>query len=205
LVAWSKPGYHPGMRKTLLFGSTVLMALSAWVVARPDAPATQPVAPALAFTLNRLDGTPQPLSAYAGKVVLVVNTASKCGFTKQYAGLEALHRQYKDQGLAVLGFPSDNFNGQEFDTDDEIAQFCKDKFGVSFDLFSKVDVKGETQTPFFAYLTKQSPDPGEIRWNFEKFLIGKDGSIVARWRSKTTPDSAEMKGVIEQELAKRVE
>lgn len=191
------------MLKSLMLTSAALLGVAIFAHARDDAPSTQPVSPALDFTMKKLDGTEQPLSAYAGKVVLVVNTASKCGFTKQYAGLEALHKQYKDQGLVVLGFPSDDFNNQEFETDAEIAQFCQDKFGVTFQLFSKVDVKGEQQAPLFAYLTKWAPDRGEIKWNFEKFLIGKDGTIVARWRSKTAPDTEEMKGVIEQELAKK--
>jgi glutathione peroxidase len=198
------------MRKPLvLLSVAVLVASSLWLRAEPEAakapPTTAPAAPALLnFTMDRLDGTPQPLSAYAGKVVLIVNTASKCGFTKQYTGLEALHKKYASQGLAVLGFPSNSFK-QDVGSDSEIAEFCKANYGVTFDLFSKIDVKGDEQAPLYKLLTSPETnkvEPGEVKWNFEKFLISRDGQIVARFRSKVTPEDADFVKAVEAELAK---
>jgi glutathione peroxidase len=194
------------MRKPLaLFSVAVLAASSLGLQAEPASPTTAPATPAvLNFTMNRLDGTPQPLSTYAGKVVLIVNTASKCGFTKQYTGLEALHKKYAGQGLAVLGFPSNSFK-QDVGTDSEIAEFCKANYGVTFDLFSKIDVKGETQAPLYKLLTSSEAnkvEPGDVKWNFEKFLISRDGQIVARFRSKVAPDDADFVKAVEDELAK---
>jgi glutathione peroxidase len=137
------------------------------------------------FTLPRLDGTPQPLSAYAGKVVLVVNTASKCGLTPQYEGLEALWRQYGDRGLVVLGFPCNQFGGQEPGSAAEIAEFCELNFGVSFPLFAKLDVNGPDESPLYSWL--KADFPGDIGWNFAKFLIGRDGKVVERFATDTQP------------------
>lgn len=190
------------MRKPLALLSVALLAVSSLGLNEP-APSTQP-AGVLSFTMNKLDGTSQPLSKYAGKVVLIVNTASKCGFTKQYTGLEALHKKYASEGLAVLGFPSNSFK-QDAGTDTEIAEFCKENYGVSFDLFSKIDVKGDAQAPLYKALTSpetNTVEPGEVKWNFEKFLISRDGKIVARFRSKVAPDDAEFIKAVEAELAK---
>ena len=137
------------------------------------------------FTLPRLDGTPQPLSAYKGKVVLVVNTASQCGHTPQYEGLEALWRQYGPQGLVVLGFPCNQFGGQEPGGADEIAEFCEVNFGVSFPLFGKLEVNGPGESPLYTWL-KQA-EPGDVEWNFAKFLVGRDGQVVARFSPDTPP------------------
>lgn len=161
--------------------------------------------PLASFKMNSLDGEPVELSRYSGKVLLIVNTASKCGYTKQYAGLQELHRKYSGQGLAVLGFPSDDFGGQEPGTDEQIGEFCRQNYGVEFDMFSKVKVKGEEKTPLYNYLTSEQTNaqfPGEVGWNFEKFLIGRDGKIVARYKSKITPESEEIVKAIESELAK---
>jgi glutathione peroxidase len=170
-----------------------------------DAKDAKDVPPVLNFTMDSLDGKPVDLSKYKGKVVMIVNTASKCGNTPQYAKLEALHEKYADQGLAILGFPANEFKQQEPGTNEEIAAFCKKNYGVKFDMFSKIVVKGEGQAPLYKFLTSKDTNPkfpGDITWNFEKFLIGKDGSIVARFKPKTQPDSEEVVKAIEAELAK---
>jgi glutathione peroxidase len=150
------------------------------------------------FTLKSIDGQPAPLSAYKGKTVLIVNVASKCGLTPQYEALEALYRKYKDRGLVVIGVPANNFGSQEPGTDEEIKTFCKRTYGVSFPMMSKVSVKGDDQTPLYRHLTSETS--GEIKWNFTKFLIGKDGNILARFEPKVTPDSAEITAAIEKAL-----
>ncbi len=157
--------------------------------------------PLLDKTEKRLLGKSENLcEAYAGKVVLVVNTASQCGYTPQYEGLEALYKTYKDKGLVVLGFPSDQFGGQEFADDQEIAKFCKANFGVSFPMFTKTDVKGDKVNPLFKDLiatTGKTPS-----WNFNKYLIGRDGKAVLHYGSDTKPQSADLTKAIEAELAK---
>ena len=179
------------MRKPLARLAVVVLVVSSLGLNQP-APSTQP-AGVLGLTMNKLDGTPQPLSHYAGKVVLIVNTASKCGYTKQYAGLEALHRKYSGQGLAVLGFPANDFKQQEPGTDAEIAAFCKENYGVTFDLFSKINVGGDTQSPLYKILTSpetNTVEAGPVKWNVEKFLLSREGKIVARFRSNVAPDNA---------------
>ncbi len=152
--------------------------------------------------LKDIDGKDTTLKTYAGKPLLIVNVASKCGFTPQYTGLEAVWRKYKDQGLMVLGFPSNDFGGQEPGTTAEIKEFCSSKFDVTFPLFDKVQVKGDAQHPLYAALTgPESPVPGPVKWNFGKFLIGRDGKIIARFDSKVTPDSPELTKAIENALA----
>lgn len=140
------------------------------------------------FSFTTLDGEKKELSAFKGKPMLLVNTASKCGFTKQYEELQQLNEQYGED-LVVIGFPSDNFGGQEFDNNEEIAEFCEKNFGVTFLLSEKINVKGEDIDPLFSYLTQaENPDfTGEIKWNFEKFLIDADGKLTHRYRSKTSP------------------
>jgi len=159
-------------------------------------------APLYAIPLKDIDGKPTSLKTYAGKALLVVNVASECGYTRQYKGLEAIWRKYKDQGLVVLGFPSNDFGGQEPGSNDEIKQFCASKFDVTFPLFDKVTVKGAGQHPLYTALSgKDAPFPGNVKWNFGKFLIGRDGRIVARYDSKTEPDSAELTQAVEAALA----
>jgi glutathione peroxidase len=134
----------------------------------------------------------------------MVNVASKCGYTKQYEQLEGLHEKYADKGLAVLGFPANEFGGQEPGTDAEIANFCKQKFDVKFDMFSKVVVKGEGQCPLYQFLTSKETDPkhgGDIKWNFEKFLVDRDGKVIARFGSAVKPDAPEVLKAIEEALA----
>ena len=146
------------------------------------------------FSAKRLDGTDAKMSSYKGKVVLIVNTASKCGYTKQYSGLENLYRKYKDTGvgLAILGFPCNQFGGQEPGDSSEIETFCRANYGVSFDMFEKVKVNGKDTHPLYEYLKKALPGIGEtIKWNFTKFLIDADGNPVERFASATTPEEIE--------------
>jgi len=154
--------------------------------------------------LRRIDGTQTSLSAYDGKVKLIVNVASQCGLTPQYAGLEKLYERYRDQGLVVLGFPANEFGAQEPGANPEIAQFCETRFGVQFPMFEKVVVKGEGQHPLFAALTQAQPIAGDndIRWNFEKFVVGRNGQVVARFTPTVTPDDPALVSVIEAEIAK---
>lgn len=154
--------------------------------------------------LKDIDGKATSLKSYRGKVLLVVNVASKCGFTPQYTALEALHKKYKAKGFAVLGFPCNDFGAQEPGTNEEIKQFCASTYAVSFPLFDKLHVKGSEQHPLYAALTgEKSPFPGEVKWNFGKFLISKEGKILKRFDSKVTPDSAEMTAAVEAALASK--
>ncbi len=154
------------------------------------------------YKLESLDGKPVDMTKYEGKVLLIVNTASKCGYTKQYAGLQAISEKYKGQGLEVLGFPANNFGGQEPGSAEEIGSFCEKNFGVKFDLFAKSSVKGADKSPFFTYLTETAnpAKTGEIGWNFEKFLVSRDGTLVNRYKSGVKPESEELTSAIEKEL-----
>ena len=149
------------------------------------------------FTLNSIDGKPAPLSAYQGKVVLIVNVASRCGFTPQYAGLEALYEKYKDRGFTILGFPANNFGAQEPGTNEEIKTFCSSKYNVTFPMYSKISVKGDDKAPLYQFLTATG---GEIQWNFTKFLVDKSGKVTARFESKVTPESPDVASAIEKAL-----
>jgi glutathione peroxidase len=152
--------------------------------------------------VKTIDGADTSLKPYAGKVLLLVNVASKCGYTSQYDGLEALWRKYRDKGLVVLGFPSNDFGSQEPGTNAEIKEFCSSKFDVSFPLFEKIHVKGDEQHPLYAALTgPQSPVAGPVKWNFTKFLVGRDGQVVKRLDSAVKPDSAELGAAVESALA----
>jgi glutathione peroxidase len=154
------------------------------------------------FELNSINGEKVDLSEYKGKVLLIVNTASECGFTRQYSGLQELHEAYSEKGLVILGFPANNFAGQEPGTDEEILEFCERNFGVTFPLFSKVSVRGDDIHPMFQFLTSaDNPDfEGDIRWNFEKFLVDQDGNLIRRFRSGTEPMSEEMIEAVESLL-----
>jgi len=152
--------------------------------------------------LKDIDGKATSLKAYKGQVMLIVNVASKCVFTPQYTGLEALYQKYKDKGLTVLGFPCNQFGHQEPGTDEEIKQFCSARYSVTFPLFDKIDVNGQNRNGLYSALAgKESPFPGDIRWNFTKFLIGRDGRIIARFESKVKPDSPELTQAVENALA----
>jgi len=150
------------------------------------------------FTLNDIDGKPMPLKTLQGKVVLVVNVASQCGYTPQYAGLQALFEKYKDRGFVIVGVPANNFGGQEPGSNEEIKQFCSRKYSVTFPMLAKVSVKGPGMTPLYQYLT--TAKGGDVRWNFTKFLVGKDGQVLARFEPAVTPDAPELAAAIDKAL-----
>ncbi len=162
---------------------------------------------ALDFTVTTIEGEEVSLAEkYDGKVLLVVNVASKCGMTPQYAGLQKLYDDHKEQGLAVLGFPSNQFGDQEPGTNEQIATFCNDNYNVTFDLFSKVEVNGESAAPVYAWLTSQKTDPngaGDITWNFEKFVIDRSGKVIGRFGPRTEPDDEALVALIEKALEEK--
>ena len=167
------------------------------------APVITPSTVGRPFTMRDIDGKDTSLSAFKGKVLLVVNVASKCGFTGQYAGLQKLYETHKDRGLVVLGFPANNFGGQEPGTEAEIKGFCTATYGVTFPMFAKISVKGTGIHPLYTFLTSKESNPkfsGDISWNFNKFLIGRDGAIVGRFGSKTKPDDKELVAAVEEAL-----
>ncbi len=156
------------------------------------------------FTLNSIEGQTTPLASFKGKVVLLVNVASRCGFTPQYAGLEALYEKYKDRGFVIVGIPANNFGAQEPGSNQEIKTFCTSKYHVTFPMMAKVSVKGSDITPLYAFLTDKAANPktgGDIGWNFTKFLIGPDGKVIARFDSEVEPDSKDLTSAIEKALA----
>jgi glutathione peroxidase len=157
------------------------------------------------FTMKSIDGQPVSLKTYSGKVVLLVNVASRCGFTPQYAGLEALYEKYKDRGLVIVGIPANNFGSQEPGTNEEIKKFCSSKYNVSFPMMAKVSVLGDDKTPLYQFLTDKSQDPqfgGDIKWNFTKFLFDRKGNLLARFEPNVTPDSPEVQTAVESALGK---
>jgi len=176
---------------SLLFGALLIMATSLFAGSG-----------VYSFTLNSIDGKPAPLSDYKGKVVLLVNVASQCGYTPQYTALEAIYEKYKDQGFVILGFPANNFGAQEPGTNDEIKTFCTRKYSVTFPMYSKISVKGADQAPLYGYLTKETGAgiSGDIKWNFTKFLIDRDGKVIQRFEPAVTPDSKEVTSAIEKQL-----
>jgi len=180
------------VKKLLLFAALVGMSVMAAEKSVYD------------FTLNSIDGQPTPLSSFKGKVVLLVNVASRCGFTPQYSALESSYEKYKDRGFVIVGIPANNFGGQEPGTNEEIKTFCTAKYHVTFPMMAKVSVKGGDITPLYQFLTDKSLHPdtgGDIGWNFTKFLVGPDGKVIARFDSKVEPDSPEMTTAIEKALA----
>lgn len=150
------------------------------------------------FTLNSIDGAPVPLATYKGKVLLLVNVASQCGYTPQYKGLQSLYDKYKDRGLVIVGVPANNFGGQEPGTNEEIKTFCTRNYNVSFPMMSKVSVKGSDITPLYKHLTGAAG--GDVKWNFTKFLVDKNGKVISRFESKVTPESSELTTAVEQAL-----
>jgi glutathione peroxidase len=158
------------------------------------------------FTMKSIDGKSIPLSSYKGKVVLLVNVASYCGNTPQYKGLEALYRKYREKGFVILGFPANNFGKQEPGTDVEIKDFCTTRYDVTFDLFSKISVKGSDQHPLYRFLTSAETNPGfsgDVTWNFQKYLIGRKGKILGKFAPGVDPSSAELTTAIERALELR--
>jgi glutathione peroxidase len=157
------------------------------------------------FTIKSIDGQQVNLGAYSGKVVLLVNVASKCGFTPQYAALEAVYEKYKDRGLVIVGIPANNFMSQEPGTNEEIKKFCSNKYNVTFPMMAKVSVLGDDQAPLYSFLTGKETNPqyaGDVKWNFTKFLFDRSGKPVARFEPATTPDSPEVTSAIEAALGK---
>ena len=189
----------------LLVGALVMLAVTAVARAEGDAPTV--AASPLGFTMKDIDGKEIDLGSYRGKTVLMVNVASKCGYTPQYTGLEKLYEKYKDKGFVILAFPANNFKGQEPGTNEQIKDFCTgadSKYHVTFPLFAKISVKGEDEAALYKLLTQftEGEATGDVAWNFEKFLIGKDGKIVGRYRSKVKPDDAILTKAIDAEIAK---
>jgi glutathione peroxidase len=179
------------VRGYLLFGALLIMASSLLAASG-----------IYSFTLNSIDGKPAPLADYKGKVVMVVNVASQCGYTPQYSALQAIYEKYKDKGFVILGFPANNFGAQEPGTNEEIKTFCTRKYSVTFPMYSKISVKGDDQAPLYAYLTKETGSgiSGEIKWNFTKFLVDRNGKVVQRFEPAVTPDSKEVVAAIEGQL-----
>jgi glutathione peroxidase len=179
------------VRGFLLFGASLIMAGSLFAASG-----------IYTFTLNSIDGKPAPLAGYKGKVVLVVNVASQCGYTPQYSALEATYEKYKDQGFVILGFPANNFGAQEPGTNEEIKTYCTRKYSVTFPMYAKISVKGADQSPLYAYLTKDTGPgvKGEIKWNFTKFLVDRNGNVVQRFEPEVTPDSKEVIAALQKQL-----
>lgn len=189
------------------FAMMGVFVMKATAAANDAAKSSQPAGP-LAVKMKSLDGKEVDLAKkYKGKVVLLVNVASKCGNTPQYQPLEALHEKYAEQGLAIVGVPCNQFGKQEPGTSAEIAQFCVKNYGVKFDILAKVDVNGENAAPLYKFLTSKETNPkfaGRVTWNFEKFLIGRDGQVVNRFTPKVQPDAKEVTQAIEAELEKEL-
>jgi glutathione peroxidase len=184
--------YSPDKMKTIhRLATTLLLAMSTFAAT-----------PLQEIPLKDIDGKPTSLKSYSGKVILVVNVASKCGLTPQYEALEGIYKKYQGKGLVVVGFPCNDFAGQEPGTADEIKTFCSTKYNVTFPLMSKLHVKGPEQHPLYAHLTgKEAKFPGDIEWNFGKFVVGRNGEVVARFSPKTKPDDAEVVAAIESALS----
>jgi glutathione peroxidase len=192
------------MRVSLFVLAGVLALAS--VPASAEEKGAKKVPAVLNFKMKDISGKEVELSKYQGKVLLIVNVASKCGYTGQYETLQGLHDKYAKEGLVVLGVPSNDFGAQEPGTDEEIVKFCSSKYKVKFDMLSKVAVKGDKQVPLYKHLTSKETNPkfsGPIEWNFTKFLIGRNGDIVARFKSDIEPDSSDVTKKIEAELAKK--
>ena len=182
-------------RPTVLISLLALFILSSILTAQQKETTPLDKKSFYSFTMRTIDGKDKPLNEYEGKVLLVVNVASFCGNTPQYKDLEEVYEKYKDKGFMILGFPANNFGQQEPGSDEEIKAFCDTKYNVTFDLFSKISVKGVDQHPLYQYITKDSPFPGDVKWNFQKYLVDKTGSIVAMYPSKVKPTD---KAVIQQ-------
>ncbi len=195
------------MVRLSICGAVLLAGFGLGNMAANAAEKEEPSVPAaLNFTMKTLDGKEVDLSKYKGKVVMVVNVASKCGLTPQYEQLQALNKKYADQGLAIIGFPCNQFGAQEPGTSEEIQEFCQANYGVTFDMFSKIDVNGDEACPLYKHLTSLDTKPkgeGKISWNFEKFIIGRNGEVVARFEPRTKPDDPGLVKLIETELQKK--
>jgi len=179
----------------------VSTALSSAKPAETDTPDVSK--PLYAFTLPDLDGNMTPLAGFKRRVLLLVNVASKCGYTRQYAGLQALYEKYREQGLVVLGFPANNFGAQEPGTNEQIKQFCSTNYGVTFPVLAKISVRGEDIHPLYRFLTSRQSNPqfgGDIAWNFTKFLVSREGEVIGRYEPKVEPSDAQLVSEIERAL-----
>lgn len=183
-----------------LLSVLAVLAIAACAVAAAADTTAAPTGP-LDFTLKDAKGQDYPLAQHRGKVVLLVNVASRCGLTPQYKALQALHTRYQDQGLVVIGIPANDFAGQEPGTDAEIQAFCSSSYGVTFPVLAKVAVKGADADPLYRWLTGASAHPGPVEWNFAKFLVGRDGALAGRFHPKTAPDAPELVQAVERALA----
>jgi glutathione peroxidase len=183
----------------LCCGLLVIALFSVTSSAEDRAPASTQPSP-LDFTVKDIDGKDVNLADYKGKVALIVNVASKCGYTPQYQGLEALYRKYKDQGFVILGFPANNFKSQEPGTNEQIKEFCTSKYDVTFPMMSKISVRGDDIHPLYKLLTDEK---GQVTWNFNKFLVGKDGKLIDHFDSKVKPEDAKLTDAIEKALVER--
>ena len=179
----------------------ILALFTAATLPAPAQEAKVPDAKLYSFVMKDIDGKDKKLSDYKGKALLLVNVASLCGNTPQYKGLEALYQKYHKQGFEILGFPANDFGHQEPGTNSENKQFCDTNFHVTFPMFSKIDVKGDKIDPLYHYLTTETAFKGDIEWNFGKFLVGRDGSILARFTPKTQPDDKALLAALEKDLA----
>jgi glutathione peroxidase len=200
----------PTVPGRILIACSILPALGLMLASFAANPAARAddkkPASVLDFQVKDIDGNDVALSKYQGKVLLIVNTASQCGLTPQYKGLEEVYEKYKGQGLEVLGFPANEFGAQEPDSNERIKEFCTSKYNVTFPMFSKIVVKGQGIHPLYAYLTGEATNPsyaGPIGWNFAKFLVNRKGEVVARFDPKTTPESPEVQAALEQALAEQ--
>jgi glutathione peroxidase len=186
---------------------TTALAFVALVLALGESDSAQDKKPSASpagiysFTMETIDGKPQSLSSYRGEVLLIVNVASFCGYTSQYKDLEATYRKYKSKGFRVLAFPANNFGNQEPGTNEEIKEFCSLNYDVSFDLFAKISVKGEDQHPLYRYLTNETRVPGEVKWNFQKYLVNRKGEVVAMFPPKVKPTDKEFTEKLERLLS----
>ena len=200
----------------ILIAATLLVAVALFTIVKvqkvmgsdtvkdPTATADKDKPSPLDFKVKDIDGKDVNLADYKGKVVMIVNVASKCGFTPQYKALEAVYEKYKEQGFVIIGFPANNFKSQEPGSDDEIKKFCTDKYNVTFPMMSKISVKGEDKAPLYKFLTEEPTAgdfKGDISWNFNKFLVDRNGQVFARFASPTTPDDEQVTGDIEKALA----
>ena len=192
------------MQKLFPLKNLILSAMSAAAMLAPCQPALAK-SPLHDLKVTSIEGKPVALSEYAGKVLLIVNTASGCGYTPQYKGLQELYGKYNDKGLVVLGFPSNDFGGQEPGSNQEIKKFCTTNYSVKFPLFNKAPVSGKDIQPVFAWLTNEADknQTGAVRWNFEKFVVSRDGKLIKRFRSGVAPESPELIATLEAELNKK--
>ncbi|MBZ0263739.1 glutathione peroxidase [bacterium] len=187
------------MRTTLIVAILVMMSMAVHSSENMESIMIEE-APIYGFNFNTITGEETSLKSFEGKVLLVVNVASKCGFTKQYAGLQELYEKYQDKGLVIVGFPANNFGGQEPGSNEEIMEFCSTKFDVTFPMMAKISVKGDDIHPLYKYLTTHSEKKEEISWNFNKFLIGRDGHIIKHFGTRTKPDDSKILAAIEEAL-----